>query len=140
MLGATEQDTGLQTGFHESRGAETSLKLLLMLLLMQTKLAFWSANIHFCLMLISPPTNTTKSFSPGFNPFFSQPGFVLGIALTQVKDFVLDFVGLPVVCTNPPLKVSLGDIHSFQSVNCTTHLGVARKLAEGVVSAQGYKG
>lgn len=65
---------------------------------------------------------------------------MLGIALTTVKDLVLGFVGLPVVSTNPLLKVPLGDIHSFKGVNCTTHLGVARKCAEGVFSAQGYKG
>lgn len=91
-------------------------------------------------MLISLSTNTTNSFSPGLNILFPQTVLVLGITLTQVKDLALGLVRLPVVCTNPPLKVPLGDIQSFQSVNCSTHLGIARKLAEGVVSAQGYKG
>ena len=66
-----------------------------------------------------------------FNPFSTQPAFVLGIVLTHVMDLALHLVELHEVCTGPPLKpaqVPLDDIPSLECVNCTTQLGVIGKL------------
>jgi len=62
---------------------------------------------------------------------------VLGIALTHVQDLALGLAELHEVCTGPnfrPVKVPLDGIFSLQLVDCTTHLCVICKLADGALN------
>ena len=59
------------------------------------------------------------------NSFFTQPGFVLGIALAQVQDLAYGLIELHEVHTGPVLKlvcVPLDSIPSLHHVNHITHL------------------
>jgi len=71
------------------------------------------------------------------NPFTPQPVLIVGVALTQVKDFALGLVELHVVHMGPLLKlvqVPLDCIPSFKCVNHTTQLGVIWQLAQDALN------
>jgi len=72
-----------------------------------------------------------------FNPFPTQPVFVLGIALTQVQDLALGLVELQEVCSGPPLKpvkVSLDCVPSLEHGDHTRQLDVTGKFAEDALN------
>ncbi|KAK4810921.1 hypothetical protein QYF61_013329 [Mycteria americana] len=75
------------------------------------------------------------------NAFIPQPVLILGIALTQVQALALGLVELHEVHMGPllkPVQVPLDGIPSLQQINCTTQLGVIRKLAEGALNPTVY--
>jgi len=71
------------------------------------------------------------------NPCFTQPVFVLGLALIHVQDLALGLVKLPEVRMGPLLKsvqVPLDGIPFLRHVDRTTQLGVLGKAAEGALN------
>jgi len=76
--------------------------------------------------------HTQVLHSAALHPFFTQPVFVLGIALTHVQDLALGLAELHEVRTGPPLKpvkVPLDGIPLLQHVHRTTEYGGISKLA-----------
>ena len=69
--------------------------------------------------------------------FSVQPVFALELTLNDVQNIALSLVELHEVRMGSPLKpvrVALDSIPSLQCVNCTTKLGVIRKLTEGALN------
>ena len=71
------------------------------------------------------------------HPFFPQPVWIPGVALTQMQDPALGPVEPHEVHTGPHLQlaqVPLDDIPSLRCVDRTAQLGVTGKLAEGALN------
>ena len=109
VLKAPELDTVFQVGLKrtELRGRITSLDLLVILLLMQSRIqmAFWAARARCLLMLRLSSTDIPKSFSVGaLKPSSAHPASALEIAPTQEQDLALGLVELHDVGRGPPFK------------------------------------
>ncbi|KAK4816603.1 hypothetical protein QYF61_018651 [Mycteria americana] len=71
------------------------------------------------------------------NPLIPQSVLTLGIAPTQMQDLACGLVQLCDVHRGSLLKhvkVPLDGTPSLKPINCTTHLGVIHKLAEGALN------
>ena len=70
-------------------------------------------------------------------PFILQFVLIVGVAMTQVQDFVLDFVEpceVPLIPLLKPVVFSLNGILTHRHVDHTTQLGVIHKLTEGALN------
>jgi len=139
VLRAPKLDAGLQVGSHQS-GAEGQNHLLRPAGHTAFDAAQDTVGLLCCERTLSAHVqlfiHQVLLGRTALSPFIPQPVLILETALTQVPDLALALVELHEVHTGPPLQlvqVPLDDIPCLTHVNCTTQLGVIRKISEGAL-------
>jgi len=142
VLGAPELDVGLQVGSHQSRvEGQNSLPqpaghASLDAVQDTVGLLGCERTLVACVQLFIHQYPQVLLGQTDLNPLIPQPVLIVGVALTQVQDPLLDPVEPHKVHTGLLLQlvqVPLDGILSFWRVNCTTQLSVICKLAEGAL-------